>query len=335
MERHLFLEKRIVIFSPTMPIKSVPLSTSRSIASRSYLLIFPATFNLFQLLAMALLILCSMAKGPSRDPIVTNPPTDEDTGNNSGVESIAATTSSPTHGAVVMAKGEIPELSNFFKKTSVTDGERQAYHVRGWLTGNVISSIPEVDVSTVEGSTVICFESHLVAGLGLPASKFLVTIMGYLNYELFHFNPNAISALGTFIMLCECWLGIVLDTSLFWYYYSPVRYFKVVYGGIGLSLRRHYHDEYIPASFKSCWKGSQESWILVDMHKPASWETGSARPGSRRATAWKSSIFSEFAPLAIGRSWHSNVHGCPIPAVNLLRVNPLSSPFVNDKLISN
>jgi hypothetical protein len=119
-----------------------------------------------------------------------------------------------------MAKGEIPELSDFFKKTSITDGECQAYHERDWLTGNVISSVAEVDVPTIEGSTAICFESHLIAGLGLPPSKFLVTIMGYLNCELFHFHPNAISALSTFVMLCQCWHGITSDTSLFLYYYS-------------------------------------------------------------------------------------------------------------------
>jgi hypothetical protein len=162
-----------------------------------------------------------MAEGPSRYPIVTNPLADEDTGNDSGAESIAATTSSLTHGTALMAKGEIPELSDFFKKTSVTVGERQTYHKRGWLTGNVISSVPEVDVPTIEGSTTICFESHLIAGLELLPSKFLVTIMGYLNYELIHFNPNDISALSTFVMLYECWLGIEPDTSLFWYYYSP------------------------------------------------------------------------------------------------------------------
>jgi hypothetical protein len=39
----------------------------------------------------------------------------------------------------------------------------------------------------------------------------------------------------------------------------------------------------------------------------------------------KSSIFGEFAPLAVGRSCHSNVRDCPIPAVNQLKVNPLSS----------
>jgi hypothetical protein len=162
-----------------------------------------------------------MAEEPSHDPIVANPPADEDTGNDSGAESVTAMASSPTRGTALLSKGEIHELSDFFKNTSVTDGERQAYHERGWLTGNVISSVPEVDVPTIGGSTIIYFESCLVTGPGLPLSKFLVTIMGYLNCELFHFNPNAISALSTFVMLYECWLGIASDTSLFWYYYSP------------------------------------------------------------------------------------------------------------------
>jgi hypothetical protein len=154
---------------------------------------------------------------------------------------------------------------------SVTDDERQAYHDRGWLTGNVISSIPEVDVPTVEGSTIVYVEPHMVTRLELPPSKFLVTIMGYLKCELFHINPNAISTLSSFVMLCECWLGIASDTSLFWYYYSPTRYSNVVYGEIGLFLRCHRHDVYIPASFKSCWKGSQQRWVLVDIHTLAPW----------------------------------------------------------------
>jgi hypothetical protein len=158
-----------------------------------------------------------VVKGSSHDPAIANPPTNEDTGSNSGAESIIVTDSSLTHGATLMAKGEIPELSDFFKKTSVTDDECQAYHERGWLIGNIISSVPEVDVPTIEGSTVVCFELHLVARLDLPPNKFLVTIMGYLNCELFHFNPNAISSLSTFVMLCECWLGsrkaLMISTS--------------------------------------------------------------------------------------------------------------------------
>jgi hypothetical protein len=113
-------------------------------------------------------------------------------------------------------------MSNFFKKTTVTEEERLAYHSSGWLTSNLISMILEVDVPTVHDFTTICFESYLIAGLGLPPSKFLSSIMNFLGCELVHFNPNTIVALSCFAMLCECWLGITPDTSLFWYFYSPV-----------------------------------------------------------------------------------------------------------------
>jgi hypothetical protein len=139
------------------------------------------------------------------NPPPINPLVDEDDAmSDTGAESNAMTTSSsPTSGATKMAEGEIPELANFFKKMTITDGERQAYHDRGWLVGNLISFIPEVDVPTVEGSTIPCFESHLAAGLGFPPSKFLASIMNYLGCSLVHFNPNAIYALSNFVMLCE------------------------------------------------------------------------------------------------------------------------------------
>jgi hypothetical protein len=42
--------------------------------------------------------------------------------------------------------------------------------------------------------------------------------MSYLGCSLVHLNANVLSALSSFAMLCECWLGIPPDTSLFWYY---------------------------------------------------------------------------------------------------------------------
>jgi hypothetical protein len=154
-------------------------------------------------------------------PLVAPLVNDEDSGNDSEAESVAMTTSSSlTRGAIKMADGEILELIDFFKKTAVTKDDRKAYHDRGWLAGNLLSFTPEVDVPNVEGSTILCFESQLVAGLGLPPGKFLSSIMNYFRCSLVYLNPNAVSALRSFIMLCECWLGIPLDTSLFWYYYS-------------------------------------------------------------------------------------------------------------------
>jgi hypothetical protein len=86
----------------------------------------------------------------------------------------------------------------------VTEGYRGAYHDRGWLTGNLVSFIPKVDVPTVEGSTIICIESQLATRIVLPPSKFLSSIMNYLGCSLVHLNTNVVSTLSSFIMVCEC-----------------------------------------------------------------------------------------------------------------------------------
>jgi hypothetical protein len=106
---------------------------------------------------------------------------DDDSRHDSGAESTAmATSSSPTRGTTKMADREIPELTDFFKKTTVTKDDHRAYHDRGWLADNLVSFILEVDVSTVESFIILYFESQLTAGLGLPSSKFLSSIMNYL-----------------------------------------------------------------------------------------------------------------------------------------------------------
>jgi hypothetical protein len=161
---------------------------------------------------------------------ITDKPVGDDTQSDSGLENAAlVTSSSPTLATTKMVDRKLPEMSDLFKKTTVTEKEHLACHRFGWLTGNLISMIPEVDVLTVHDSTTICFESYLIAGLGLSPSKFLSSMMNFLGWELVHFNPNAIATLSCFAMLWECWLVIAPDTSLFWYFYSPVQYTKVVY----------------------------------------------------------------------------------------------------------
>jgi hypothetical protein len=191
-----------------------------------------------------------VAKEFANNRLLTNPPIDDDARSDSGAESTAMTTSSfLTHDVSLMAKGEIPDLTDFFKKTTVTEEECQSFHDSGWLSGSVIT-IPEVDVPTVDGLNVLYFESQLLARLGLPPSKFLAAIMNYLCYSLVHFNANALAGLCSFVMLCECWLRIPPDSSLFCYYYSTSKYAKFIYGGIRPSLHHNRRDEYILTRFK-------------------------------------------------------------------------------------
>jgi hypothetical protein len=133
-----------------------------------------------------------------------------------GTKSDVPTMSSSSNMAVAnMADKTTPELVNYWKRMTVTEADRKAYNSFDWLNGGLKSSVPIVEYLTVDGTNVVCFESHLVPGLGLLPSKFLVAVMTHLGCELVHFNPNVIAALSCFIMLCECWLGIVSDTIIF------------------------------------------------------------------------------------------------------------------------
>jgi hypothetical protein len=249
----------------------------------------PITFILSPFNLLLLHIYCSLChsyfslsmvgEADQNSPINTEPAGD---GNKSDAPS---TYSSTTLVVIKMANNQILEITNFWKKSNISEANRHAYHNLGWLTGNLISSILEVDVPTTHGSTVVSFESHLVAGLGLPPNKFLVAIMNFLRCELVHFNLNAIAALSCFTMLCECWLGIAPDTSLFWHFYSLVRYNKVAFSGIGLLLHCHRIHEYINATFKSSWWGSQSKWFLVDMHVEPQWANRQLYPPDYRSEA--------------------------------------------------
>jgi hypothetical protein len=64
-----------------------------------------------------------MARETVTNPLPVNPLVDDDnTGNDFGLEStVRATSSSPTRGTALMVDGKIPEMFDFFKKTTVTD----------------------------------------------------------------------------------------------------------------------------------------------------------------------------------------------------------------------
>jgi hypothetical protein len=191
---------------------------------------------------------------------------------NSGAESdttLASSSSNATTRNIV--KKDVPMLQDYKKKSMVTEVDLAAYYTTGQLLGGVISSSSDLGFLTIDNTTIICFESHLIARLGLPPSMFLLSILNFLRCELVHLNPNAITALSCFIMMCECWLRIDPDTTLFWYFYGPAQYDKHVISGIGLSLRHHHLPEYLDATFNGCWKGAFQKWFLNNTHTEPQW----------------------------------------------------------------
>jgi hypothetical protein len=134
----------------------------------------------------------------------------------SSVESDTAPVSSSSSAAMrTIVKKDISTLQAYWKKSMVTEADLAANHTVGWLPGGVISSTSDLEFPIVDQTTIVCFKSHLITGLGLPPSKFLILILNFLRCELIHLNLNAIAALSCFSMLCDCWLGIAPDTSLF------------------------------------------------------------------------------------------------------------------------
>jgi hypothetical protein len=188
-----------------------------------------------------------------------------------GESDVPVASSSSNEAVVKMVNKTTPVLSDYWKKSMVTKADCSAYHTAGWLGSALESFVPTVEVPMVDNSTIVCFESHLITGLGLPPSKFLVSILNFLGCEMVHLNANVIAALSCFTMLCECRLGIAPDTSLFLYLYSLARYNKTVYSRIGLSLRHNCREGYLDATFKGSWRGASQRWFLVDIHVPPQW----------------------------------------------------------------
>jgi hypothetical protein len=153
----------------------------------------------------------------------------------------------------------------------VTEADLAAYHDIGWLPGGVLSSTTDLEFSMIDKTIIACFEFDLMAGLGLPPSKFLILILNYLRCELVHLNPNAITTLNCFSMMCECWLRIPPDNSLFCYFYYPACYDKQDFSGIGLMLRHHCQKEYLNAKFMGSWNGTSQKWFHIDIHTEPQW----------------------------------------------------------------
>jgi hypothetical protein len=70
-----------------------------------------------------------MAGEADQNPPITTEPAGGGNKSDSGTESDSlATSSSATVGAIKMADNKIPEISNYWKKSNVSEANHQAYH---------------------------------------------------------------------------------------------------------------------------------------------------------------------------------------------------------------
>ncbi|RLM64554.1 uncharacterized protein C2845_PM16G03080 [Panicum miliaceum] len=109
--------------------------------------------------------------------------------------------------------------------------------------------------STMEDQFVILSLTHIMCGLRMDASDFLVSVLGHYGIEWSHLTPNSITALSIFAHLCEAYLGVPPTVEVFAHFYRLYHNKKgetTTLGGVYFRLRdkmkRNYPVYYLKAS---------------------------------------------------------------------------------------
>jgi hypothetical protein len=97
------------------------------------------------------------------------------------------------------------------------------------------------DIPTPNTNKIVVFASFFQRGFGLLVCDFLRGLLDHYQIELVHLKPNSILQIAVFVHLCEAYLGIPPNFSLFKYYFflkyqSSTANQKVI-GGIGQQTR--------------------------------------------------------------------------------------------------
>jgi hypothetical protein len=126
------------------------------------------------------------------------------------------------------------------------------------------------DIPTPNTNEIVVFSSFFQRGFGLPTYDFLCRLLDHYQIELVHLNPNSILHIAIFVHLCESFLGIPPNFSLFKNYfflkYHPsVANCKVI-GGVGLQTcpRAGFFDLLMKTSLQ----GWHMTWFYCENHEP-------------------------------------------------------------------
>ncbi|KAF8731348.1 hypothetical protein HU200_016404 [Digitaria exilis] len=112
---------------------------------------------------------------------------------------------------------------------------------------------------TLEDGFVILSLNHIMCGLRMDPSDFLVSVLAHYGIEWFHLTPNSITVLSIFAHLCEAYLGVPPMVEMFAHFhmldYSNNGETATV-GAVNFQLRdnvkRNYPEYYLKAS-QSVW----------------------------------------------------------------------------------
>lgn len=109
--------------------------------------------------------------------------------------------------------------------------------------------------SLMEDKFVILSLTHIMCGLRMDASDFLLSVLGHYGIEWFHLTPNSITALSIFAHLCEAYLGEPPTVEVFAHFYRLYHNNKgetttlgAVYFRLRDKMKKNYPVYYLKAS---------------------------------------------------------------------------------------
>lgn len=114
---------------------------------------------------------------------------------------------------------------------------------------------------------VIGFKPFHERGFGMPPSNFFRVLLHYYSVQLHHLNPNSVHQVAIFVALCEGYLGIEPNFTL-WKYYFEGSLFRtgdvpVRMGYLILHLCSRCFEDYIVAKFNTLHKGWHSKWFYL------------------------------------------------------------------------
>jgi hypothetical protein len=119
------------------------------------------------------------------------------------------------------------------------------------------------DIPTPNMNGIVVLTSFFQRGFGLLVCDFLRSLLDHYKIELVHLNPNSIIKITVFVHLCEAYLGIPPNFSLFKNYfflkYQVSAANQKVISGVG--LQTHPRAGFLDLPLKNSLQGWHETWF--------------------------------------------------------------------------
>jgi hypothetical protein len=126
------------------------------------------------------------------------------------------------------------------------------------------------DLPTPNRNEIVVFSSFFQHGFNVLTCDFFHRLLYHYQIDLVHLNPNSILQIAVFVHLCEAFLGIPPNFTLFKNYfflkYQPSDANRKVIGGVG--LQTHPRTGFLDLLMKTSLRGWHVTWFYCENHEP-------------------------------------------------------------------